>query len=159
MRIPVGRHVLVTLTVVGALLTGVVAVGLMNPALVPGMAGDQHDSDAASGAPASLSVPQQQPAPEIVTIVITPEPSTSSSMGSPQVIEADGQPSTTSQPPTAQPVRLQAVPTPNPDFTPAVQQQPASGRYEENEHEGYDDDDEEYEDEGYEDEHDEGEDD
>lgn len=157
---PVGGHVLVTLTVLGALLTSVVAVGLMNPGLVPWMAGDQHAADATSESPAALSESPQQPAPEIVTIVITPDPSTPSSSGAPPAAVVDGQPSppiqpsTTSQPATAQPVRTQAVPTPNPDFTPAVQQRPASGGYEENEHEGYDDD------EGYEDdEHDEREDD
>jgi len=108
MRLPVPRNRLVTLSIVAALLTTVVTVGLANPTLFT----DASPADAVTVGGGGVPV---TPAADIA-------PSTGTA--TPPSTAADGQ--------------VAGIPTPNPDFTPAVgTATPSGGEREWGEHEEY----------------------
>lgn len=121
MRIPVPRSRLVTLAIVAALLTGVVTIGLANPALFPG-AGPGETAPSQGPTPASATdAPVGGASGDLAT---APPPTAGTPAG-------DG----AQQPSTAAP-----APTPNPNFTPAVQTQ--APRDDDEEYEEHEEDDE-----------------
>lgn len=138
MRIPLPKSSLLTLALVGAVLTGALTVGLANPDAVAHyrndaarwLATDDTVDAAAGSAPvADVSDPIAEPA---VTPTATPAPPSAT----PALAGAS---STTAAPaPVATPA---ATPTPVPDFTPEVQQRPATASHGDDdgyEHDEYD---------------------
>lgn len=122
MRIPVPRTDLVTLALVGALLTATLTVGLANP----GVVNDIRD-DAASVLTDAADVAGTESADVVGPVRQTPERSTPA--GSTSADRADSTPTT--RPPVASvdtgtdgdgptPSARDVTPTPVPNFTPAV---------------------------------------
>jgi len=114
MRIPVPRSRLVTLSILAALITAVVTVGLANPSMLPGtdtvtMVGAPAVADAgldeAGTAPTKA---QEEPAEDASEDVSAADTSGADTPTAP--VQAAEQP----------PVTAAAPPTPNPNFTPAV---------------------------------------
>ena len=147
MRIPLGKHTLVTMTVVGMLLTGVLAVGLMNPTLIPGI--EDLSSEATAPQPAASAASERPSTPSVVTVVVTPD---QFSIGAAVARQSTSQPSQGTQADfsasSSDQVQTRGLPTPNPNFTPAVRQKPADyddDEYEEDDHDE-DDDHDDYDD-------------
>jgi len=116
MRLPVPRNRIVTLSILAALVTGLVTVGLADPSLLT-------DTSPADAVTLGGSGGQVTPAADVAPAA------------------ADGSTSSTSANEGAA-----GTPTPNPNFTPAVQSATPSGGehdwgdHEEEEHEEWDDD-------------------
>lgn len=68
MRIPIPTNRLVALTLLGALLTGVVSLGLTAPGLLPG----SNDVDDATGGNAQVAADSPAPNPDFTPAVRTP---------------------------------------------------------------------------------------
>lgn len=150
MRIPVPTNRLVAFTLVGALLTAVVAGGLAFPNAVgslsptdelgrapfeklAGNGGSGAGESAQQGAATQAPEPNENFTPAVQTRV------QSGGGGTPTAGDGSG-------------TATAAPPTPNPNFTPSVQTQASSGYHEEEEYEEHEEEHEEYEEE-----HDEGE--
>lgn len=131
MRIPVPKHSLLTLALVGAVLTGTLTVALAHPVAVADLRGQA----------ASIIAPEKavvQSAPSAVGAANTPPPAPSAPPTPTATAPSTPQPTTSPAPP----------PTPVANFTPEVQQsQPQAGAGEDESHEHEYDDDDEYDDE------------